>query len=71
MATTAELQTELTAYRACRDAILSGAQSYSIAGRNLTRANLDYVQAHIDELEARIARKTNGPRSAPVFIQTR
>lgn len=71
MATEAELQLELTAYKVCRDAILSGAQSYGIAGRNLTRADLSYVQSHIDELEARIARKTSGPRSAPVFIQTR
>lgn len=71
MATEAELTAELTAYKSCRDSILSGAQSYSIAGRNLTRADLQYVQSHINELEARISRKTNGPRTVPVFIQTR
>ena len=71
MATEAELLTELAAYKACRDAILSGAQSYGIAGRQLTRADLAFVQSHVSELEARVARKTSGPRSAPVFIQTR
>ena len=71
MATTAELQTELAAYKTARDAILNGAQSYSIAGRSITRADLQFLQSRIDELEARIDRRSNGPRTSPVFITTR
>lgn len=71
MATAAELAVELTAYKACRDSILSGAQSYSIAGRTLTRADLSFLQSHIDTLEARISRKTSGVKTAPVFTTNR
>jgi len=68
MATLAELQAELVAYKAARDAILTGAQSYSIAGRSLTRADLAFVQGHIDGLESRIDRKSSGVKTAPVFL---
>lgn len=71
MATLADLQAELAVWKACRDAILFGAQSYSIAGRSLTRASLAEVRDKIDELETRISRKSNGPRVAPVFLNTR
>lgn len=70
MATLADLQAELAAYKAARDAILQ-AQSYSMAGRTLTKADLKFVQDHIDSLESRIASKSTGPRSAPVFLNTR
>jgi len=60
MSTSAELTTELAAYKAARDAILSGAQSYSISGRSLTRANLDIIITEIARLEARISRKSRG-----------
>jgi hypothetical protein len=68
MATLAELQAELVAYKAARDAILTGAQSYTIAGRSLTRADLKFVQEHIDGLSVRIDRKSNGVKTAPVFL---
>lgn len=64
-----ELQAELTAYKAARDAILSGAQSYSISGRSLTRANLDTITNEIARIEARIGRLNRGGScvKAPVF----
>jgi len=69
MTTTATLISELTAYKAARDAILSGAQSYSINGRALTRANLTDIERSIASLEARISRLTRGGQSikAPLF----
>lgn len=65
----AELQADLTAYKAARDAILSGAQSYSISGRSLTRANLDTIIKEIARIEARIGRVSRGGSGvkAPVF----
>ena len=63
-----ELQADLAAYKAARDAILSGAQSYSISGRSLTRANLDTIIKEIARLEARIGRVSRGSAvKAPVF----
>lgn len=63
-----ELQAELAAYKAARDAILSGAQSYSISGRSLTRANLDTITKEIARIEARIGRVSRGSAvKAPVF----
>lgn len=70
MATLADLQAELAAYKAARGAILQ-AQSYSMAGRTMTYADLGFVQKHIDELETRIACKASGPRTSPVFINSR
>jgi hypothetical protein len=69
MATVAELETDLAAFKAARDAILSGAQSYSIGGRSLTRANLDTILKEISRLEARIDRVGRSGRAvkAPVF----
>lgn len=63
-----ELQAELAAYKAARNAILSGAQSYSISGRSLTRANLDTIIKEIARIEARIGRVSRGSAvKAPVF----
>ena len=63
-----DLQAELAAYKAARDAILSGAQSYSISGRSLTRANLDTIIKEIARIEARIGRVSRGSAvKAPVF----
>lgn len=63
-----ELQAELAAYKAARNAILSGAQSYSISGRSLTRANLDTIIKEIARLEARMGRVNRGSAvKAPVF----
>ena len=77
MATLAELQAELAAYKAAETAILTGAQSYTISGRSLTRGNLRDIQAKIAEIEARVDRKTRSDAgesmnvSSPVFVTTR
>lgn len=49
------LQTRLTQYLECESAILSGAQSYAIGSRNLTRANLAEISSMIRYLEKEIA----------------
>lgn len=59
MANLTQLNADLAMYRAARDAILTGAQSYSVAGRSLTRANLDDIETQIARIEARIARCTS------------
>ncbi|EGJ50240.1 hypothetical protein [Desulfocurvibacter africanus] len=53
MADLSKLQSDLAKYEAARDAILGG-QSYEVAGRKLTRANLREVEAAIERLEQRI-----------------
>ena len=45
----------LAMYEQAEEAILNGAQSYSMGSRNLTRANLAEVNEMIDYLEKRIA----------------
>jgi len=55
-----EILAELTSFRAARDAILSGAQSYSINGRALARANLQTILDQIKELELAYARASKG-----------
>ena len=61
MTTVASLQSELLKWEAARDAILT-AQSYTINGRSLTRANLEFVQSQIDAINARIERLSSGGR---------
>jgi hypothetical protein len=51
------LKTRLQQYLDCETAILSGAQSYAIGSRNLTRANLREIAAMIRYLEAEIAKE--------------
>jgi hypothetical protein len=56
MATRLEtLKTRLQQYIDCESAILSGAQSYAIGSRNLTRANLAEIAKMIKYLENEIA----------------
>ena len=64
-----DLRAELLEYKAARTAILAGAQSYSIAGRSLTRANLDIITQEIARIEARIGRvsRNTGAVKAPLF----
>jgi len=50
-----ELKQRRLAYLQCETAILTGAQSYAIAGRNLTRANLSEITIMIKQLEREIA----------------
>ena len=51
MATTAE---ELSLYKAARDKILLGGQSYQIGDNKFTRADLATIEKTIKDLEARI-----------------
>lgn len=56
----ADAQTKLNEWKAAETALSTGAQSYAIAGRALTRANLrevgervEYYAAMVDRLSAR------------------
>lgn len=51
--TLAQAQTQLDAYLAAETAVLSG-QSYEIAGRKLTRANLQQIQEGIELWNQRV-----------------
>ena len=62
MTTVSSLQTELAKWETARDAILEGAQSYTINGRSVTRANLEFIQRKIDDINARIDRLNSGGR---------
>lgn len=48
-------QTRLQLYLQAEEAILSGAQSYAVGSRNLTRANLAEIRDAIDGLYKRLA----------------
>ena len=67
---TADLQTELAAYKAARLKILAG-QEVQIGGQRLRRADLAVVDETISDIEARLSRRANGSKTAPVCIQTR
>lgn len=64
--TLTQAQTQLDAYLAAETAVLSG-QSYEIAGRKLTRANLDLIQKGIETWNSRVislsAKAGNRPRA--------
>lgn len=64
--TLAQAQAQLDAYLAAETAVLSG-QSYEIAGRKLTRANLDLIQKGIETWNNRVitlsARASGRPRA--------
>lgn len=51
-----ELRAELKLYIDARNKILAGAQSYTVAGRNLTYGNLSEIDKQIADLRTRIAR---------------
>ena len=51
--TLAQAETQLNLYLAAEVAVLSG-QSYEIAGRKLTRAGLDEIQAGISTWNSRV-----------------
>jgi hypothetical protein len=55
-----QMETRLEAYRAAELAILSGAQSYSINNRTLTRANLETINKMIRQLEGDLTRLCGG-----------
>lgn len=56
--TLAQAQTQLNAYLAAETAVLSG-QSYEIAGRKLSRADLDSIQIGVNTWNARVVTLTN------------
>ena len=56
--TLTQAQTQLDAYLAAETAVL-GNQSYEIAGRKLTRADLSSIQKGIDLWNARVRNLTN------------
>ncbi|MGD9209600.1 MAG: hypothetical protein PVI90_02440 [Desulfobacteraceae bacterium] len=47
-------------YETALSAILDGSQSYSIAGKSMTRADLSYIQTQLDKLYIRKQRETAG-----------
>ena len=53
-----QAQTQLNAYLAAETAVLTG-QSYEIAGRKLSRADLDSIQTGITTWNARVVTLTN------------
>ena len=48
-------RSSLKLYLAAEEEVLSGAQTYAVGGRNLTRANLAEIQEAIDGLYKRLA----------------
>ena len=56
--TLATAQIQLTAYLAAETAVLTG-QSYEIAGRKLTRADLEMIQKGVETWNARVINLSN------------
>jgi hypothetical protein len=56
--TLAQAEAKLAAYMAAEDAVLTG-QSYSISGRQLTRADLSEIRKGIAAWEQRVIRLTS------------
>ena len=56
--TLTQAQTQLNAYLAAETAVLTG-QSYEIAGRKLSRADLDSIQTGIKTWNARVVTLSN------------
>lgn len=54
------LKRRLEEYLKAEHAILSGAQSYKIGDRSLTRANLKQIRAAIDDLMVQLAAADEG-----------
>lgn len=71
--TLAEAQTELAMWQTALEKILSGAQSYQIAGRTLTRADLAEVKRGRDEAQRRVdalqSGRGRGVRVLPVIVR--
>ena len=57
--TLAQAEAKLTLWMAAMDKIAVG-QSYNIAGRALTRANLDEVQRQVEYWDSQVKRLTRG-----------
>lgn len=63
--TEAELLEEIAAYKKAAKAIASG-QSYELAGRRVTKADLEQVQKHLEWLQQQMAQLYIG--TGPQFI---
>jgi hypothetical protein len=57
----------LELYYAAEEAILSGAQSYQIGSRTLTRANLGTIETMIKKLEAEVGVLEDGRKPRKAF----
>jgi hypothetical protein len=57
----------LDLYYAAEEAILSGAQSYQIGSRTLTRANLRTIETMIKKLEAEVGVLEDGRKPRKAF----
>jgi hypothetical protein len=57
----------LELYYAAEEAILSGAQSYQIGSRTLTRANLGTIETMIKKLEAEVGVLEDGKKPRKAF----
>jgi len=57
--TLAQAETKLTLWLTAEDAVATG-QSYSIAGRSLSRADLGSIRETIDYWEAKVQKLTRG-----------
>ena len=67
MKSRSEIEAELVIFRAARDAILGGSQSYSINGRMITRADLKTIMDEIKSLEVALDRASRRFVKSPVF----
>ncbi len=63
--TLAQAEAKLTTFMTALDAIASG-QSYSIAGRSLSRANLADVQAQVEFWDTKVKRLSKAGGGIPV-----
>lgn len=59
---------QLEAVQAAIEAIETGAQSYSISGRSLTRANLADLYARERHLRTMVARENNSSRITVQYV---
>ena len=67
MTTIERKKARLELYYAAEEAILSGAQSYQIGSRTLTRANLGTIETIIKKLEAEVGVLEDGRKPRKAF----
>ncbi|MCH4062973.1 MAG: DUF6148 family protein [Lachnospiraceae bacterium] len=67
MTTIERKKARLELYYAAEEAILSGAQSYTIGSRTLTRANLGTIETMIKKLEAEVGVLEDGRKPRKAF----
>lgn len=67
MATIEKKKERLEMYYAAEEAILTGAQSYTIGSRSLTRADLGKIETMINKLETEIGNLEAGRKPRKAF----